>query len=874
MANELTGEFDVVAQFALPAVNRVLAAMHSSGRFPHSMTARVDDTPPPTHGWRPSITSILDALGDAIVDADSVGGRGGPHRGAFDSIVNDILDVTVEPIEPSHMKGRAQLQLFPPTLQIATGGASRVTTRLQFLARYFPDAGTAAAAEFVRGELHITGAINEVASEVAHVMEVDIHASTAEIRFVPIWSSRALSAQDIAGIELLIRNALRTSFVPSSIPLPSTISHVKFATLPAGQGAVAALLNMAGASGNPANSGSAFIGSADHFALGIGRDYLMQQLEPTLQGVLAEPIQPVTVPIDVLVHTFYVTYAITLNDVRIEFENGRMILVLKGHAHTGSSLLPDFSFTVRQTLTLAVFGNTARLVIGPMDIDTSSWRVNIVKGRLSSSIAASRDESFAKNDVDGTVQRMLSADTNLGGMMSSLLTPSPSQPSAAPVDVHLAYTSAEIRASGIILHGTVDVDEWPAPAVQFEKITATSSSVSDVVGQVPTHSALLSWIPGGTIDRYEWRQNGSIVDVETNRFVFIPPAPSVVAEEASPRRVRGFSSMCLTVQGTRISASGPVSQQTVTAMACTFPTFPVLTLASLAEGEMPMVALTQPAADGTVEVTGHAPAGVKSGSSAPNLIVRFAPDTSEAGVDALLRAAAESRRSDAELAVVLVLPAAARARSAYDDRVIYADDENGAWRRHFGQRESNRSTTLVVDAKGSVIFSDDGAVNPDALTSALARMPVNRMPVRMQLASVNIRAGRQAPNFLFEHAPGHTTTLRKLAGRDVIIVFWRAASEASIAAVRRATSAQNQRDQRNIVLAINDGDSPDAAKRAAREAKLTATVVTDPDRRIAEAYGVSVWPTTISIDRRGRISDIKLSAATHFQPDRDSGKKS
>ena len=43
MANDLTGDFDVVAEFSIPAANRVLAAMHRGGRVSHSWTLRVDD---------------------------------------------------------------------------------------------------------------------------------------------------------------------------------------------------------------------------------------------------------------------------------------------------------------------------------------------------------------------------------------------------------------------------------------------------------------------------------------------------------------------------------------------------------------------------------------------------------------------------------------------------------------------------------------------------------------------------------------------------------------------------------------------------------------------------------------------------------------
>jgi hypothetical protein len=53
MPNDLTGDFDVVADFAIPAVDRVQATMHRSERFLHSLTVRVDDIcdrlSPPRH---------------------------------------------------------------------------------------------------------------------------------------------------------------------------------------------------------------------------------------------------------------------------------------------------------------------------------------------------------------------------------------------------------------------------------------------------------------------------------------------------------------------------------------------------------------------------------------------------------------------------------------------------------------------------------------------------------------------------------------------------------------------------------------------------------------------------------------------------------
>ena len=74
MANNLTGDFDVVAEFAIPAVDRVLAAMHRAERFPHSLSLRVDDNPPPgSMNPRPSIVASVDSFGDATVDHSRLG---------------------------------------------------------------------------------------------------------------------------------------------------------------------------------------------------------------------------------------------------------------------------------------------------------------------------------------------------------------------------------------------------------------------------------------------------------------------------------------------------------------------------------------------------------------------------------------------------------------------------------------------------------------------------------------------------------------------------------------------------------------------------------------------------------------------------------
>ena len=153
MANDLTGDFDVVAEFTTLAINRVLAAMHRAERFPHSMSDRVDDNPPPgSQVVRPSVVGSVDEFGDATVNHHHIGTPGDllgqssatdPRYWALGGVVNtDVVGANVPPVVPSHLQGRAQLQLAPPTIEVTGATGSNITVKLEVMSRYFPDPHT------------------------------------------------------------------------------------------------------------------------------------------------------------------------------------------------------------------------------------------------------------------------------------------------------------------------------------------------------------------------------------------------------------------------------------------------------------------------------------------------------------------------------------------------------------------------------------------------------------------------------------------------------------------------------------------------------------------------------------------------------------
>ena len=657
MANALTGDFDVVAEFAVTAAGpRALQRCTGSSDFhiPCQSGSTISFPRVPTYR-APSIVGAIDAFGDPVVNPHHIGNPN-PFPGALvatdavysglDAIVNVGVMAPPGATVPSLLKGTAQLQVFPPTIEVADGSGKNVRVKMEIIARYFPDPQTSKLAEFIRGELQIIAAVNQVASQTGNVVDIDVKANSVWIGFTPTWSSKPLAAEDLAAIELLVRNALKTSFLPSNATLPPSVQHMQFKTLFGPPGALAVLLNEGAAVGNPASVHNVFLAGSDDFAFAASADFIHAAFQPTIDKILSQPIDPVPLVYSTWIHTWHITYYITLSSITLDLENGDMALTIKGHAHTPTSWMPDFDFTVRQLLGLGANGATADLIIGDSSLDTSSWVVNLFKGPALDAIRKVRDGAFAESGANGTVSDMLNANSNLGSLLDSLLQPISRKATSHfhPAQYKLAYTSVDILTSGIVLHGTLSVNQWPAPYVEFERIPVVSdgglTSASDLFSGGPDYSALKTWIPGGVVQRYEWSTNGQPQPflVDGNRFVYLHPPPQVssdavatsatsATDAVSPfpatvatdgtTTVPGYLQLCLTVRGTRLSASGPVAAQPVAASVCGFNRFPIVGGLEVAtDGLVPLVALVHAGPQGLVEIGGHTTRG-NAGAARP-----------------------------------------------------------------------------------------------------------------------------------------------------------------------------------------------------------------------------------------------------------------
>jgi hypothetical protein len=774
---------------------------------------------------------------------------------ASDGVVNPNLGgATVGEIVPSHLEGRAQLQLSPPVLDVPDNSGTNIRIEMQVRSRFIPDPQTSALAEFIRGELHVTVPVNQVASQVAKVIEVDIKANNLNVNFIPAWSSRDLSAEDLAGINLLIRNALKTGFLPCNSPLPNRINFMQFKTLSATEKAIAVMLNMGDVRGDANSLQNSFLGTADDFAFAVDAGYIKSAFNFSIGQ-----------------HFQYWVYTFSVNNATLDFQDGKIVLTVSGHAHTPKWYLPDFDVTVHQSFTLDLVSttpggplNTAQLKAGDISGGITGWLLNMFAGNVLEKISQQSGQ-----DPQAVVRQKFSTEENFGEFLRSLLRPAVQQPGVPPqetLSAVLAYTAYEIKKSGIVMHGSLTVPAWPVASAEYEEIPAQTGGANDVVATAgvpsgPAYSALNSWIPGGRVLRYEWSTQGHAqpFSIDENKFVLLPFGPQVVDAAISESVISAFTPMCLTVRGVRLSSSGPVVEQSVAATVCGYSTFPLVNESTILLSEaVPLLALTRRGPLGTVEVVGHTTAREnRSRGESPNLLVHFGDEKTAGRLERLVRAVQQSGRSDAGVALLVILRPEQLANSRYVANVIYSEDEGGAWERAFAVKSTVRPLTLIVRPDGIVVWQHEGEFDDRKLTEALQEKLVRGGFADRSVLRPGLRIGRTPPNFLFEYASGYEMTLRKLVSRPVTIVFWRSMSRTSVEEVQHLQRVfTDKRNQGPVLIAVNDGETTELVKRTVAAAGISTAVVMDPLREISAAYGVNMWPTTVSLDASGVVRKI------------------
>lgn len=846
MPDSLTGDFDAVVQVGVGAVNRILATLHQHGAatgggpsLPHVIVARVGD-PIPTAGPGPSPVGVA------------------PRPWPGPEIALPVV------------RGMAEVQLGAPTVALAGGSAAEVTVRCDIRARYTPDPGSVALPRFIRGVVRATLPVAQVPWEDRSVLTVGLDAEDADIAFLPA-PAPPLSEDERDQVARQVRRFVRTRFEPTGVVLPKGPGAWRLEKLVAGGlQALALLVDLSGSGLPPTAAGTTrlLVTPADDLAVAVGRRFLVALLRPALDAVRAIR-EDVPITARVFGYTLTVaTYAVRVDDAGIDLQAGALELAIRGRATTGS-LLPNYTFAVRQRLRLALDPVTQDLRLSADGDPSISGLPGFAVGRARARIVAARDAALV-----AARPHLLQAKDRADGALASAL-------ASLGVAAERRYTGLEVDPDGVILRGALRLP--PRPPVRVDlRPTPDGTGLT----------ALRSWVPGGTVERFTWtgaRHTATrpwVENVEVSRedrFVLDPPD----GRPNAPGR------WCLRVEGTRARSDGGPDEAVVGGASCALLS-PISLFTPVAphRGRRFVVPVWggdagRPGAgpggpDPTPSIVAHVDLGGVRGPAGVHghpVVVHFA-DAGWADQWSVLDGAVRGRDGRASpLSLVVVLPpgALAQAGAALAERLgsiprclplamALTEDYEGGWERSFDVRA--RPSTYLVTAEGELAWRDEGPAETAALTDALERHAAPVGALRQGWARPAVGPGDPAPDFLFEYAAGERLPLRRLRGRRILLLFWASWSEPCLSELRRLHARRgHERSGMPLVLAVNDGEPPERGAEIFRRHGIDLRLVPDPDRRIAWSYGINAWPTEVAIGEDGLVEHVHHGAHGADGPD-------
>ncbi|HTP39338.1 MAG TPA: TlpA disulfide reductase family protein [Steroidobacteraceae bacterium] len=116
------------------------------------------------------------------------------------------------------------------------------------------------------------------------------------------------------------------------------------------------------------------------------------------------------------------------------------------------------------------------------------------------------------------------------------------------------------------------------------------------------------------------------------------------------------------------------------------------------------------------------------------------------------------------------------------------------------------------------------------------------------------QTGQPAPDFALSAFEGSNVRLSEYRGEVVVVTFWSSRCEQCAAQLAALDGLQATYGQAGLVtLAVNVDDDQQRASTFAREHALRIPLLKDPGKQVSRAFGVDRLPTTVLIDRSGKV---------------------
>jgi peroxiredoxin len=127
--------------------------------------------------------------------------------------------------------------------------------------------------------------------------------------------------------------------------------------------------------------------------------------------------------------------------------------------------------------------------------------------------------------------------------------------------------------------------------------------------------------------------------------------------------------------------------------------------------------------------------------------------------------------------------------------------------------------------------------------------------VLLQTATAEATAvGEMAPDFTLPAAAGGNVRLSEHRGEVVLLTFWSSHCSACVAQLAALGNLQaTYRSAGLVTLAVSVDDDMKSATQFAKSHPARFPLLLDSLKGVSRSYGIELLPTTVLIDRRGRV---------------------
>ncbi len=144
--------------------------------------------------------------------------------------------------------------------------------------------------------------------------------------------------------------------------------------------------------------------------------------------------------------------------------------------------------------------------------------------------------------------------------------------------------------------------------------------------------------------------------------------------------------------------------------------------------------------------------------------------------------------------------------------------------------------------------------------------PVPTIAVPQQVAITGLDIGDLAPSFTLETADGDALSLQDHVGDVVLLNFWATwCVPCRVEMPLLESMYAANKGSGFVVLAVNFDESRDLVTGFGEELGLTFPLLLDPGGEVQDLYRVRGYPTSVVLDREGRIVNYHIGVLTKGQ---------